>query len=179
MGRRKTVAQLQKQLEYAQRRETYKPPTRNAGAATQRRPTVKMQYSSYVLGEDFGVNVSRASATFFGGASALGLEEAVTAPNAPRGFEPAKVHAMIGDGSPTTAKAKATGRTYIKYSRGAVGSGVQSTFSAPISDQATPTAIGVRTRYRNIFNAQKGDLGGAYGRMWMTWEQAPMAESGD
>lgn len=179
MGRRKTVAELQRQLEYAQRRAAYKPPERRAGTATQRRPLIKLQYSSYVLGEDFGINVSRASVQFFGGAAALGLEDAVQAPNAPRGFEPAKVHAMVGDSSPSTAKAKGSGRTYIKYTRGAVGSNVQSTFSAAISDPTTPSATSVRTRYKNIFNAQKTDLGGAYGRMWMTWEQAPMSESGD
>lgn len=179
MGRRKTVAQLQQQLEYAQKRAAFVPKKRAAGSSTRRRPQSKVQYSSYVLGEDFGVNASAASITFFGGASALGLEEAVTAPNAPRGFEPAKVHAMVGDSSPTIVQAKASDRRYIKYSRGGPNSGVQATFSAPISDQTTPTAVGVRTRYRNIFAAQKTDLGGPYGRMWMTWEQAPMAESGD
>lgn len=178
MGRRKTVQQLQQQLEYAQRRAAYVRPARAAGTATQRRPKTVVKYGSYLLGEEFAINASRASIAFFGGATALGLNETVDVSGAPRGFKPAMIHAMVADGSPSVVRAQASGRSYIKYSRGAAGSNVQSTFSAPISDETTPTANSVKLKYRAVAQSKTDEVGGGYGRIWITWEDARLTESG-
>lgn len=178
MARRKTVAQLQRQLEFAQKREAHKPSPRPQGAVTQRRPKTVVKYGSYLLGEDFAINASRAGIAFFGGATALGLNEVVDVAGAPRGFKPAMIHAMVADGSPSVQRSKISGRSYIKYSRGNVGSNVQSTFSAPISDTTTPTANSVKLKYKAVAQSKTDEVGGGYGRIWITWEDARLTESG-
>lgn len=178
MGLRKTVAQLEEQLKYAKAKEAYKKPSRSANTATQRRPKVVVKYNSYLLGEAFAVGGSKAGIAFFGGATALGLVDVVDVAASPRGFTPAKIYAMIADSSPNVVKSKASGRSYTKYSRGAVGSSVQSSFSAPISDPTAPTAAGVKTRYKNVAASKTDEVGGPYGRIWITWEDARLTESG-
>jgi hypothetical protein len=185
MGRRKTVRELQRQLQYAQARAAYTPPTRADEAATQRRPKLGVGYRSLYADNNpaYLIQVSSAGLRFFGGGSislaAVGLVEAAGQPLAPRGFRPNMIYAMVSDSTPQIVRARASNRPYIRYARGRRGSSVQNTFSCAFQDPgATPTASGARTRFRTIADVVKDDVGGAYGRIWAEWERLPVSESG-
>src|SRR5690242_5164351 len=109
MGRKKSVKELQRQLQYAQARANYNPPAREDGAPTQRRPktTVKYAVLSPLAEADsaFTVQASAAGLEFFGGITALGLAAAATDPSVPRGFKPARLNAMVSDSSPQLIRA--------------------------------------------------------------------------
>lgn len=180
MSTRKTVKQLTDRLAEAKRREAYVAPTRTAGSATQRRPKSAVKYgcTSAPITE-FTIQGSKAGITFFGGEAALGLADAGNDPTAPKGFRPNRIYAMVSDASPQTETAKASGRSYIRYARGARGSNTQSTFSAPISDTTTPTMASVRAKFGTVANAKKDEVGGSYGRIWFEPERLPLVESGN
>lgn len=179
MSRRKSVRELERDLQYARAREAYNPPLREDGAVTQRRPKRPVQYNSIFGARPFTVQGSEAGIAFFGGIADLGLSEPdITDPVAPRGFKPTLIKAMQADGTPEVVRARGSGRPYIRYARGTRGSSVQSTFSAPISDTgAAATVSGVRTKFDNVSDAKKATVG-AYGRIWIEWEKYPFAESG-
>lgn len=177
MSRRKSVRDLEKQLEYARRRAAFTPPADTAGVS-QRRPKRAVQYNSILIPRAYTVQASEAGLTFFGGLTALGLADDEDDGPAPRGFKPAQIHAMQADATPQPITARASGRRYIRYARGTRGSSVQSTFSAPISGTGTSATVGdVKTKYETISNAKASTVG-AYGRIWLTWEQLPLASSG-
>lgn len=177
MGRRKTVRQLQQQLEYTRRREAYVAPARQAGAATRRQPKISVKYNPLIVtaATHFTIQASKAGVQFFGGLAALGIADAAADPIAPRGFHPSQVHAVVADASPQTETARASGRTYIRYNRGTRGGSVQSTFSAPI---AAETVAALVIASKALFNSKKDDVGGPYGRLWLTLEKASIIESG-
>lgn len=179
MSRRRTVRELQRQLQYAQAREAYTPPAREAGSSTRRRPKVSAKYHSLYADADFTIQVPSAGLQFFGGRAALGLAEPGTDARPVSGFRPNTIHAMVADASPTTERSRASGRPYIRYARGARGSGTQSNFSCAFQDPgSSPTATGTRNKFDALANAVRDNVGGAYGRIWADWEQMPIAESG-
>ena len=179
MARRRTVRELQRELQYAQAREAYVPPVRSAGSATQRRPKVSAKYHSLYGDSDFTIQVPQAGLQFFGGLTSVGLAEPDTDPRPPTGFRPNIIHALVSDASPSVERARGSNRPYIRYARGTRGSGTQSTYSCAFQDAgANPTANGTRTKFDTLANAAKDNVGGAYGRIWATWEALPVAESG-
>lgn len=178
MSRRKSVRELEKQLEYARRRAAFTPPADSAGVS-QRRPKRSVQYNSILdANRAYTIQASEAGITFFGGLAALGLADDADDGPAPRGFKPAQIHAMQADASPQPITARASGRRYIRYARGTRGSSVQSTFSAPISGSGTSATVAeVKTKYEALASAKAATVG-AYGRIWLTWEQLPISSSG-
>ena len=178
MSRRKSVRELERDLQYARAREAYTPPLREEGAATQRRPKTPVQYNSILAGKKFTLQASANGLTFFGGEAALGLGDAADDPGVPRGFRPNLIKALQADATPNVVRARGSNRPYLRYARGTRGSGVQSTFSAPISDTgATATISDVKTKFQAVSNAKKSTVG-AFGRIWIEWERLPLAESG-
>ncbi|MBH8561642.1 hypothetical protein I8748_05520 [Nostoc sp. CENA67] len=179
MGRRKTVAELQKQLQYAQARANYNPPAREAGAATQRRPKIGVKYAvlSPLAEADaaFTVQASKEGVAFFGGVGALGLADAATDPSAPKGFQPAKLLAMVADATPQLVRAKGSNRPYIRYGKGTRDSNAQYNYSAPITADAPAN---LKAKVTGVITAKKTQLGGAYGRIWFEPEDYPYAASG-
>ena len=179
MGRRKSARQIEQDLAYAKAREAYKPPLREGGAATQRRPKIAVKYAvlSPLAEADsaFTIQASSAGIQFFGGITALGLAEQATDPSEPRGFRPAQVRAMVSDNSPAVVRAKGSNRPYVRYGKGSRDSNSQYNYSAPVT-AATPSALD--TRVKAIFAAIKPSLGGAYGRIWFEAELYPLSASG-
>lgn len=179
MGRRKSAAELQRQLQYAQRREAYTPPVRAEGVAAQKRQKDAVQYhatSKALL--VLTLQASKEGVLFFGGNAPLGLADAGDDPTAPRGFHPNRILASVADATPTTVTSRSSGRTYIRYAKGTRGSNVQTSFSAPISETAAPTTPSVRAKFKTVADAIKGKLGGSYGRVWFEPERLLEVESG-
>ncbi|BAU09698.1 hypothetical protein LEP3755_01710 [Leptolyngbya sp. NIES-3755] len=180
MSRRKTAAELTRQLEYARRREARaaQEPAPKTGAPN-RRPKIAVKYGcTSEAATEYTVQASQPGVQFFGGVAPLGLAVAEDDPTPPAGFKPNRILAMVADASPSYVRAEGSGRDYIRYARGARGSGTQSTFSSPISDTSTPTMASVRTKFGTVANAIRANLGGPYGRVWFEAERLPLAESG-
>jgi hypothetical protein len=178
MGRRKSVREIQKELQYAQARENYNPPLREEGAPTQRRPKTPVKYavlSPLAADAAFTVQASASGLQFFGGITALGLVIAATDPGVPRGFKPALIRATVADATPALIRAKGSNRPYIRYGRGTRGSNAQYNYSAPVTAD-TPASLD--TRVKALFTAAKANLGGGYGRAWFEAEVYPLATSG-
>lgn len=176
MGRRKTVAELQRQLTYAQARAQYQRPPREDGAATRRQPRTPVSYDSiYSATEKYTVQASAAAIQFFGGLTPLGLTDAAGDPSAPRGFRPATIRAMVADSSPSVVRAVGSNRPYVRYGRGTRGSNTQYTYTAPLS---ADTSLLLRTRFNTVADSIQASLGGNYGRVWMEPERLPLVESG-
>lgn len=107
---RRTVAQLQRELEYAKNKEAYKPPTREQGAITRRSPRIAVAYKPMQIAageaaKRYKVQASQEAVLFFG-QTALKTPDAGAEDPLPRGAQPAKVTAMVSDGSPELVKAK-------------------------------------------------------------------------
>ncbi|MCY7272386.1 MAG: hypothetical protein LH702_01235 [Phormidesmis sp. CAN_BIN44] len=180
MGTRKTIRQLQDQLEAAKRREAYVAPQRAEGGATQRRPRSAVKYGCTSAPTTiFTIQGSKSGITFFGGETVLGLADAGSDPTSPRGFRPNMIKATIADSSPQVVRARASNRAYTRYAKGTRGSNVQTTFSAPISDATTPTMASVRAKFGTVANSKKDEVGGSYGRIWFEPERLPLVESGN
>lgn len=182
---RRSVALLQRELTYAQARQTYlaTPRTRTSTTVV---PNPKTLYgyrsTNLVVGSESAlikIKVENAAITKFTEA-ALGLTPTSNAAFAssaipiPRKFKPAKVHALFGATTPTVQTAKTSGRQYIKYSAATTGAS-QSTYSAAISKEATAVTEGdQRTAAEAIATTLKDEVG-EYGRIWFTPEY--LAES--
>lgn len=180
MARRKSAAALQKELDYAKRREAYKRPDKPDGGAIQRRPKSPVKYNSTGAAKAFTLQASKEGIQFFGSVGTLGLADAADDPTPPKGFKPNRILATVGDATPTRITAENSGRKYIRYARGARGSTVQSSFSAPLSSTgATATTTEVRTKFKTVADSIKNKLGGAYGRTWFESERLLMVESGE
>lgn len=179
MGRKKSVKELERQLQYARAKAAYTRPEREAESTTQRRPKTPVKYAvlSPLAEADsaFTIQASAAGLQFFGGLEALGLAVAATDPSKPRGFKPALIKAMVSDNSPELLRAVASKRPYMRYARGSRSSNVQNSFSAPVT-ATTPAALD--TRVKGLFTAIKPSLGGAYGRAWFEAEIYPLSTSG-
>ncbi|MEH2139904.1 hypothetical protein [Nostoc sp.] len=180
MSRRKSAKQLEEQLKYAKAREAYNPPLREEGAATQRQPKIAVKYAilSPLALPDAALTIqaSKKAIDFFGGITPLGLAAFSTDPEAPRGFKPARILAMVSDSSPAIVRAKGSNRPYTRYGSGTRGGGTQYNYTAPITAD-TPTNL--KAKVTAVVAAEKGSVGGAYGRIWFEPEDYPYAASGE
>lgn len=183
MGRRKSVVELERQLEYARNRANYKPPAREPGASTRRMPKISLAYKPMQIAEAgeggtttrYKVEASKEAVAFFGQA-VLNLKDATGESPLYRGAKPAKVHAMVSDNSPDLIRAEGSKRPYLRYGKGTRGSNSQYTYSAPIS---IDTASAMDAEITAAFTAVKSKLGGPYGRVWFTPEYFTLTGSGE
>ncbi|NUN66356.1 hypothetical protein HCU40_16750 [Pseudanabaena biceps] len=185
MGRVSPVWKLQRELEYAQKRNTYLSRTdRPVKQTVDKRVKTLVGYRSSLV-KIAGANVLielQASADAilkFGTISALGLivaegENLISAIKEPRAFKPAQVHGLVGVTTPTVGVAKGSGRRYIKYGAAAAGA-AQASFTAPVSTGgSTATNETQRAKASEIAGAQKAAFNaipGGYGRIWFTSEE--------
>lgn len=175
------IWKLQRELAYAQARESYySDTTRPIKTTVDATPRIPVVYTSLFLKQGaahlaFKLFASEKAVTEFGGATALGLSVAsadlAVAENPSRGFESSKINLMFGDGTPTAVRAfNGTGRRYVKYSRTTAGTS-QAHFTAPISSgTATPDVTAVETKIGTVTDAKKAAIG-AYGRIWFEIEK--------
>lgn len=176
MGRRKSVRQLQKELQYAQARAAYNPPDPDPTGAVKRRPKSPVKYDAVSQANtSYTVQASTAGLQFFGGAAALGLADAENQPGMRPGDNPAMIKATVADGTPQRLRAQGSNRPYIRYGSGNRGGGTQYSFSSPIS---ADTPLALRNRFRTVSDSVRGRLGGEYGRVWMEPERLLLVESG-
>ncbi|AKG21786.1 hypothetical protein [Calothrix sp. 336/3] len=180
MGRRKSVRELEKQLEYARNRAAYKAPDREDGTASQRRPKLSLAYKPMAIAAGEGakkyrVQASKVSVEFFT-QTALNLVDATAEDPLPRGAQPAKAHATVADASPEVIRAVGSKRPYIHYGKGTRGSKSQYSHTAPFSIQSVAA---MDTEIKTLFNSVKSKLGGAYGRVWYSPEKFVITGSGE
>ena len=180
MGRRKTLAQLERQVQYAKNRAAYKPPAREQGTPTRRTPRIAVGYKPMQIAagdtaQTYLVQASKEAVAFFGGTKALSLVDGLGQEGLPRGARPAKVTAMVADTSPQLVKAVASKRPYIHYGKGTRDSKAQYTYSAPISIQ-NPSKID--DQVKTLFTAIRSKLGGPYGRVYFNPERFVLSGSG-
>jgi hypothetical protein len=185
MGRITPVWKLQKELEYATKRQTYLAnATKPVKQTVDKRIKTKVGYRSslIILGTAnalISLQVSQEALVKFGNTSALGLVVGTDATmdsaiKEPKGFKPAQIHGLVGTSTPTVATAKGSGRRYIKYGAGSAGN-TQSSFSCAVSSgdvnpapqEQAAKAKTVADSVKAVFNA---DTDG-YGRLWFTAEQ--------
>ena len=141
MARRKSVEELQRQLQFATARKAFLATVRPRKATNDNRAKDVRGYASTLLGTvaasaAIKVQVSRKAIAFFGANNALKLilptePEFETAGPLPRGFTPAKISALFGDATPAIVTAAGSLRKYIKYSR-SVTSENQASYTAPV-----------------------------------------------
>jgi hypothetical protein len=183
MGRQKTVAQIEKELKYAQNKATYEKqkPERADGGSPRKLPRIGYAYKPMAIAIDGGaikkykVQASKEGVDFFT-VAALNLLDAGAEDPLPRGARPAKVHATVADSTPKVVKAKGSQRPYIRYGKGTRGGSVQYNHTAPISIKS-PSSID--TDVKAAFTAVKTKLGGAYGRVWFEPEYFVLSDGGE
>lgn len=168
-----SIAVLERELEYARKREAYLRSTtaRPVKATVDKRPKQLVAYRSSSLLTGATSNLYKVQATvsslaFFNGVGALGLASVLTdAAPIPRGFRPARISAVVGDATPTVKTAKGSTRRYIKYSASSTGE-TQSHYSAPISKVETNVTADEQKDFATLLAAAIGPkLGGEYGRV--------------
>lgn len=186
MGRITPVWKLQRELEYAQKRQAYLNNTtaRPIKPTVDARPKKIVGYRSSLIklgatGALVEINASSAAITKFGNEAALGLlaagasgmEDAI---KEPKGFKPAMIHGLVGATSPTVATAAGSGRRYIKYGANSAGNS-QASFSAPISGgTTTPTYAEIADKAKQVATAKAAEFQATatgYGRLWFTAEE--------
>lgn len=180
MARQKTAKQLEEQLKYAKAREAYKKPEREQGAPTRRSPKFAVAYKPMAISADtaakkYKVQVSKPALTFFGQDN-LNTPDATSEDPLPRGAQPAKVHAMVADATPSLVKAEGSKRPYIRYGKGTKGSNSQYTYTAAFSIQSVAA---MDNEIKALFTAVKEKLGGPYGRVWYEPEKFVITGSGE
>jgi len=171
-----SVATLERQLEFARKRELYLKRTDLPVKSTvDPRPKTQVGYrsSQIVIASAsvlYTIQASLPSLVFFGNQAALGLIAntgtlLADAQPAPRALKPAMLRATVGDATPNVRTAKGSGRRYINYAANAAGN-AQAHFSAPISRNeplVTPEEQQDAARVRAT--AINASLGGEYGRV--------------
>lgn len=176
----KPVWMIQRELEYAQARETYYRRTDRPIKATrdaQPRQAVAYRPLFYKVGAAFPLLKLQASekALAWFGAANLGLsqtaENLAESQNRPYGFGPSLCRAMVGDATPTIKKAyNNTGRRYIKYSGNTTGE-AQAHYQAPISaGGTTPSIAELENKIQAIISVKKTAVGD-YGRLYFDIEK--------
>ena len=181
MGRQKSVAQIERDLLYAKNKAAYKKPDREDNGKPRKQPKIGYAYKPMSIAVDgastkkYKVQVSEKSAEFFT-IAALNIVIAGSEDPLPRGARPAKVHAMKANSEPKVLKAEGSKRPYIRYGDGTRGGGTQYTYTAPISIKS-PTSID--TDVKAAFDAVKGKIGGAYGRVWFEPEYFVLSSGGE
>jgi hypothetical protein len=183
MGRQKSVAQIEKELKYAQNKAAYEKqkPERADNTNPRKQPKIAYAYKPMVIAIDdasakkYKVQVTEKSAEFFT-IAALNLVAAGPEDPLPRGARPAKVHAMRANSEPKVLKAEGSKRPYIRYGDGTRGGRTQYTYTAPISIKS-PSSID--TDVKAAFTAVKAKLGGPYGRVWFEPEYFVLSSGGE
>lgn len=185
MGRIKPLWQLQREVEYAQKRETFlKRTDRPIKSTVDRRQKVIVGYRSslIVIGTTHALielQASQAALTRFGNEASLGLIERSNALmdeaiKEPKGFRPAMIHGLVGAATPSVATAAGSGRRYIKYGAASAGA-AQASFSAPVSSgDVNPTPTEQAARAKTVADAQAASFNATdtgYGRLWFEAEQ--------
>ena len=174
MGRRKRSAVYTQQATYAAKWEAHQPTKRAAGAAVHSRPRVTVGYRSLYVPTTtiFRVNTSQAGVNLFTAAN-LGLaDEKDITTDPPRRFRPATIHVAKLLSKGVRVEARVTGRSYIKYVAGTIGSpsDTPNTFSAAISSAlATPAGLIASFKACEL----KIKEGGGRARIWMLPEYFP------
>lgn len=180
---RTSIAVLERELEYARKREAYLKSTtaRPVKNTVDKRPSVLVGYRSSLIEVGTGtalvkVQASQPSLVFFGNETALGLIKSegtnldLAIPK-PRGFTPAMIKATVGAVNPTVRTAAGSGRRYVKYSGNSTG-GAQSAYSAPVcKNDPANTPEEQATQAETVANAIDGALGGEYGRVYFVPEK--------
>lgn len=176
MARVPSIAELERQLQYARTREAVlatrqKSPPKVGSRG--RQPADTFKYQS-IWADNFVIDTGRSGVAFFG-AAALGLAEPDDSPAAPRGFKPAQIVAVRGKSSPVE-KTAFSGRRYLKYTddAGSANTTSKTTYRAAISDNTT---AGLKTKIRNIMRDKKDDVG-EYGRIYFEPERPVFRASG-
>lgn len=179
---RTSVAVLERELEFARKREAYlKRTDRPVKQTVDPRPKTIVGYRSSLLqtssaSQFFKVQASLPSLVFFGNQAALGLtpntgNNLADASLPPRGFKPAMLKATVGDTTPTVRTAKGSGRRYINYAANAQGN-AQAHYSAPISKVDTIVSPEEQQDAAVVrATAINGQLGGDYGRVYFEPER--------
>jgi len=176
---RQSIAVLERELEYARKREAFLRSTtaRPVKTTVDSRPKQLVAYRSSTLltgtnSNLYAVQATSSSIIFFNGLAALGLSATLTdAAPIPRGFKPAKISAVVGDSTPTVKIAAGSTRRYIKYSANSAGE-AQSHYSAPISKVETNVTTDEQKDFATLLAAAiGGKLGGQYGRVSFTPEK--------
>ena len=176
-----SIAVLERNLEYARKREAYLRSTtaRPVKLTVDKRPKKLVAYRSSLLltggaSNLYKVQASEAGLLFFGGTAltVLGISTTLTgASPAPRNFIPAKINAVVGDPTPTVKTAVGSTRRYIKYSANATA-GAQSCYSAPISRLESLVTATEQSAFAVLLGvATKPKIGLQYGRIWFTPEK--------
>lgn len=183
---RTSIAILERELEYARKRQAYLSRTdRPVKATVDKRPKILVGYKSSlaIIGAasiSYKVPVVESSLAFIAGAAdnfaALGLIAPTDTPNfslaqiKPKALKPAMIKVVVGDPTPTVKTAAGSGRRYVKYSANSAGD-AQSSYSAPVSKVDTLiTPVEQRTAAVARITAIKGKLGGSYGRAYFVPE---------
>jgi len=184
MARLKTVAQLQRQLRYAEARKAalearqQQEPKLGTG---QKNPRSTVGYVSVYTGQLLLLQAPTAGLEFFGGEAALGLvvgAELAEASQAPRGFKYGRVKATIGRPEGVEKRSELSNRPYLAYGVDASGT-ARNSYSAPVSGRGSSGEVDVSQlmdRVDAIFQAKAGAVG-AYGRLWFEGEQPLYARS--
>jgi hypothetical protein len=183
---RTSVAILERELEFARKREAWlKRTDRPVKQTVDPRPKILVGYRSSLVkvgaaSAFFKIQASAPSLVFLGAQAALGLtantgsnlDEAI---RPSRGFKPAMIKATVGDATPSVRTARGSGRRYINYAANAQGN-AQAHYSAPISKIETlVTADEQKAAAVTRANAITSTLGGDYGRVSFTPEQFTQA----
>ena len=178
MGRLKTVAQLQRQLRYAEARKEalearqQQEPKLGTG---QKNPRSTVGYVSVYTGQLLLLQAPTAGIEFFGGEAALGLAhgaELAEGSHMPKGFKYARVKATVGRTEGVERRSELSKRPYLAYGVDAKG-GARNSYSAPVSGRGSQGEVDISQlmdRVDAIFQAKAGAVG-AYGRLWFEGEQ--------
>jgi hypothetical protein len=178
MGRLKTVAQLQRQLQYAEARKQAlearqrQEPKLGTG---QKNPRSTVGYVSVYTGQLLLIQAPKAGVDFFGGEAALGLvrgAELAEGSQAPRGFKYGRVKATVGRPEGVQKRSALSNRPYLAYGVDA-GGATRNSYSAPVSGRGSAGEVDMSQlmdRVDAIFQAKAGAVG-AYGRLWFEGEQ--------
>jgi hypothetical protein len=187
---RTSVAVLERELEYARKREAWlKRSDRPVKQTVDRRPKVLVGYKSSLItigaaSITYKVQVVQTSLTFIAGSAtgfaALGLigpsdtDFALAQPK-PKALKPAMVRVSVGDATPSVRTAAGSGRRYINYAANAAGD-AQAHYSAPVSNTgALVTPAEQKTAATTRINAIRNNLGGSYGRATFIPETYPQS----
>ena len=180
-----SIAVLERELEYARKREAYLRSTtaRPVKLTVDKRPKTLVGYRSSLIEVGVGtalikIQASAPSLLFFGGATPLGLIENSTtnldlAIPSPRNFKPAQIRVTVGDTTPSVKTAKGSGRRYIKYSANSAGE-AQSAYSSPVcKNDAANTPDEQQTQAETLAGSAviKAKLGSEYGRVYFVPEK--------
>ena len=188
MGRRKSVAELTRQLEYARLLEAARaaPVDRDISIPPSKRPKVPVDYepsSSFLDATiSFLVQASGAALKDISGedtAAALAILHlspgSAAGSTPPKGFRYNSINWTYGQTTPALIRAEVTNRPYIRYTRGTRGDANQHSFKAPINiGRDTTSASKINAAMTAIAGADNAKIT-AYGRISFEPERVPLS----